>query len=272
MSAIEMLKEQMSRRDTLLCVGLDPEPDRLPAPLGAGHINLFLDGVVGATAQFACAFKPNLAFFLELSDGPGALRRAVARAHDFGTPIIVDCKVGETGNSMRKYREFVFDHIGADGIVVNPYMGDEVFEGIPPDKICVVLVRTSNSGSAVVQEMMAWDGLPLWRHVLDLAVNRWNRNGNIIPVISATAELDFDVVRAAIPDEMVVLLAGFGAQGGDISVLPRLLDSKGGGVIVNSSREILYPRNTVGLPWATASAEAAYRARELVNAARRRLP
>ncbi len=200
------------------------------------------------------------------------LRDLVSRIREnFETPVIVDCKVGETGNSMRKYREFVFDHLGADGIVVNPYMGDEVFEDIPPEKICVVLARTSNAGSAVVQEMPMADGRPLWRHILDLAVRRWNRNGNIVPVISATAGLDFGTVRAAIPDEMTVFLAGFGAQGGDLYELPRLLDSNGGGVIINSSRDILYPRNMALFPWQVASQNAAMKARDAINAARRRV-
>jgi orotidine-5'-phosphate decarboxylase len=166
---------------------------------------------------------------------------------------------------MEAYIQNLFGSLQADGIVVNPYMGDDVMLPLVElaDKSIVVLVKTSNPSGGIVQDVILQDGQPLWHHVLDLVVNRWNRNGNMIPVLSSTVELNADKLRVSIPDKMPILLAGVGAQGGSYTGLRKLLNSEGIGVFVNSSRGILYPQSRK--PWLIAIEKAAIELKESLN-------
>ncbi len=131
----------------------------------------------------------------------------------------------------------------------------------------MVLVKTSNPSGGIVQEVALQNGQPFWRHILDLVVNRWNRNANMIPVLSATVGLNMAEIRSLIPDRMPILLAGVGAQGGKFADLRNLLNSEDVGVFVNSSRDILYPKSQQ--PWRIAIEEAAVRLKEALNNERR---
>lgn len=170
---------------------------------------------------------------------------------------------------MAAYVENLFDSIQADGIVVNPYMGDDVVAPLIEltDKAIVVIVKTSNVSGGIVQDARLQDGRPLWQYLLDLVVNRWNKNGNMIPVLSSTAGLDMTNIRPLIPDTMPILLAGIGAQGGSYNDLSHLLNSEDSGVFVNSSRGILYPASSE--PWRAAIETAAIATKEDLNRARR---
>jgi orotidine-5'-phosphate decarboxylase len=158
-------------------------------------------------------------------------------------PVIVDCKVGDIDNTMSAYIENMFGKLQADGIVVNPLMGDDVLAPLMEvtDKAIVVLCKTSNPGGSIVQDALMADGRPLWEHLLELTTTRWNSSGNMVPVVSSTAGLDMAHVRRLIPDNMPVLLAGVGAQGGSYADLGKLLNCDRANVFVNSSRGILYP-------------------------------
>ena len=145
-----------------------------------------------------------------------------------------------------------------DGIVVNPYMGDDVMAPMTsyPEKGIVTLVKTSNPGGGVVQDVLTKEGIPLWQHVLKLTVGRWNSVGNMIPVLSSTADIDLDEARKLIPDETPILLAGVGAQGGSRDSLRKLLNSKRSGVFVNSSRGFIYAETKGHKTWQDAIVKA----------------
>ena len=168
---------------------------------------------------------------------------------------------------MQTYLDNLFNELHADGIVVNPYMGDDVMKPMEryPDKAIVVLAKTSNSGGGIVQDVITKDGIPMWQHVLRLTIERWNKSGNMIPVISSTVGLDMSNVRKIIPDQMPILLAGVGAQGGSYEDIYKLLNSKRSGVFVNSSRGIIYAKPTDNQTWKDAIAEASFILKDSLN-------
>jgi len=273
----DQILARMRSHGTLLCAGLDPDIRKLPLRVlkkpGTDEEKIleFLRGVVDATGEHVCAYKVQKAFFDLLPGGHDVLREIVSYVHQTqpGVPVIVDCKIGDIDNTMTAYIENLFGLIKADGIVVNPYMGDDVIEPLIElaDKAIVVLVKTSNISGGVVQDVKISDGRPLWQHLLDLVVNRWNKNGNMIPVLSSTVGLDTAKLRPLIPDTMPILFAGVGAQGGNYEDLPGLLNSEGIGVFANSSRGLLYP--TSSEPWQTAIETVTVEMKEALNHARR---
>lgn len=277
MRANDKLLARMRSHGTMLCAGLDPDLRKFPPEVlekpGTDEEKVleFLRGAVDATGAHVCAYKAQKAFFDLLPGGHDILKDIVRYVHQTqpGTLVIVDCKIGDIGNTMAAYVESLFGSIKADGIVVNPYMGDDVIAPLSDltDKAIVVIVKTSNVSGGIVQDVQLRDGRPLWQYLLDLVVNRWNKNGNMIPVLSSTAGLDMTKLRPLIPNTMPILLAGVGAQGGNYNDLRHLLNSEGNGVFVNSSRGILYPASSE--PWRNAIETAAIATKEDINRARR---
>lgn len=276
MQANEKIMARMRANSTLLCVGLDPDRRKLPLEVleksGTDEEKIleFLRGAVDATGAHVCVYKAQKAFFDLLQGGHSVLKEIVSYIHQTqpGVPVIVDCKIGDIDNTMTAYIENLFGSIQADGIVVNPYMGDDVLGPLIEltEKAIVVLVKTSNISGGIVQDAKMSDGRPLWLYMLDLVVNRWNKNSNMIPVLSSTAGLDMAKLRGQIPDAMPILLAGVGAQGGNYDNVHSLLNSEGSGVFVNSSRGILYPESSK--PWRIATETAAVLMKEALNRAR----
>lgn len=274
-----MLFQRIEQRQTLLCCGLDPDLSRFPAEVlslaatDEEKVRQFLQQVVDATATHVCAYKAQKAFFDLMTGGHDVLKGVVAYIHQRhpGVPVIIDCKAGDIGNTMQAYLDNIFGRIEADGIVVNPYMGDDVINPCKGfhDKLVVVLVKTSNPGGAMIQDLPLQDGRYLWEHILELVTTRWNDNQNMAPVISSTATIDFLEVRKRIPDDMPILLAGVGAQGGSYAELRKLLNSKEAGVFVNSSRGILYAPPGPGIPWQHAVEAAAVDLKDTLNMQRR---
>lgn len=259
MTAVDSLMARMGTADTLVCCGLDPDVRRLPAEImndcatDAERVQRFLGEVISLAGPHVCAFKAQKAFFDAMDGGHEVLRNAVSQIHRDhpDVPVFVDCKVGDIDNTMDAYTRFILGELEADGILVNPYMGDEVLGAFDAyqDRAVVVLARTSNPGASIVQDVRLNDGRTLWEYVLELIVDRWNVHGNLIPVISSTADLDLVSVRRKVPSDMPILLAGVGAQGGDYSDLQTLLNGDDIGVFVNSSRGLLYPPNPQDRPW-----------------------
>lgn len=278
MKANEQILERMRVHDTLLCCGLDPDLKKMPPEITGGNTSdeekvlIFLRGVINVTAPHVCAFKAQKAFFDVLTGGHDVLKKLIDYIHTSnpGIPVIVDCKIGDIENTMEAYIQNLFGSLQADGIVVNPYMGDDVMFPLIElaDKSIVVLVKTSNPSGGIVQDVVLQDGQPLWRHVLNLVVNRWNRSENMIPVLSSTVEHNMEELRAIVPDKMPILLAGVGAQGGSYVDLRKLLNSEGIGVFVNSSRGILYPQQSQQ-SWQDAVEKAAVGLKEALNMERR---
>ncbi len=274
-TAIELLKGRMADKNTLLCCGLDPDLSKIPNDVSFKEMSSekkvagFLTEVVKVTADHVCAYKLQKAFFDRLPLGHDVLKNTISyiHTHHKGIPVIVDCKIGDIDNTMQAYLENLFLGLGADGIVVNPYMGDDVMKPVSqyPDKAIVVLAKTSNPGGGVVQDAILKNGMPLWQYILKLTIERWNTTGNMIPVISSTAGLDMIEVRNMIPDQMPILLAGVGSQGGSLEDLSKLLNSERSGVFVNSSRGIIYAKTGDNETWRKAIERSAITLKEELN-------
>jgi orotidine-5'-phosphate decarboxylase len=257
---LDNLNRGMKEKDTLVCVGLDPDPSKIPLEImqldlpQTQRIFLFLSQVVDITADHVCAYKLQKAFYDDLEGGDELLAKTVGYIQNRHQeiPVFVDCKIGDTENTMNAYMHHLLDHIKADGIVVNPYMGDDVFQPFyqRPDKVALVLVQTSNPKAKVIQELKLSSGELLWERILQLTLNRWNQCQNLIPILSSnTEDYDYQSLRKMIPDQTPILLAGIGAQGGSLSVLRDLLNRNKAGVFVNSSRGILYSYNVDSKNW-----------------------
>lgn len=228
--------------DSLLCVGLDPEPARLPAGFqhDAEGVFRFVAAIVEATADLAAAFKPNFAFYEALGPvGMDVLRRVTA-AIPSDIPIIGDAKRSDIGNSARFYAQAALDVYGCDAIVVNPYQGRDSVEAYlaHPDRGVYVLARTSNPGAGDFQDLLV-DGEPLYLRVMRTAQG-WQRAGTLGFVVGATAPEHLRLARQAAPSAQL-LVPGIGAQGGDLAAaVHEGRRADGGGVLLNASRSILY--------------------------------
>lgn len=270
------LDNKMLQSNSLVCVGLDPDIIKMPASLLEGDKKLedkvfdFLTQVIEITDENACSYKIQKAFFDQFEQGHDLLRRVVAYIHENhpGTPVFIDCKIGDTDNTMKAYMQLLFDDIHADAVVINPYMGDDVLEPFLQDtnKAAIILVQTSNPNAKVVQELELANGKKLWEEMLELSVHRWNKNQNIIVVLSSNTDAtDYALVREKIPQGMPILLAGIGLQGGNPVVLKQLLNADKRGVFVNSSRGILYPYPQNDPDWQKSVKKAVIELKQVLN-------
>lgn len=237
--------EQLTRRwidgDTLLCVGLDPDLDRLPEHLRSRERPLFefCAGIADATADLVCAFKPQIAYFVARG-AEEQLVRLIHYLHDRhpGVPVILDAKRGDIGDTARLYAREAFERYDADGVTVNPYLGPESLEPYLayPDRGVFLLCRTSNEGSAWLQDYPP--EAPVFLRIA-AAAGSWNRP-NLMLVAGATYAGDLGRIRQAAGD-VPVLVPGVGVQGGDLSaVIAAGLDSQRQGLLINASRSVLY--------------------------------
>lgn len=257
---LDQLDARMKQTDTLVCVGLDPDPSKIPlsiiesASCVEDAVFSFLTQVVDITQPHVCSYKVQKAFFDQFDQGHALLEKLTDYIHATypGIPVFIDCKVGDTDNTMQTYMHILFNQIKADGVVINPYMGDDVLEPFlkDPKKVGIVLVQTSNPRGKVVQELMLANGKMLWEEILEITLNQWNQNKNLIVVLSSNTSMNnYTSVRASIPQDVPILLAGIGAQGGNPEVMKQLLNKDKRGVFVNSSRGILYPYLPSDLNW-----------------------
>ena len=253
MNAISQIFTRMHSHNTFVCVGLDPDLSKIPLDISNQKFSdeekmfEFLKGAIDATAQHVCVYKAQKAFFDTLSGGHDVLKEIITYVHKTypGLNVIIDCKIGDIDNTMSAYIKTIFNKLNADGVVANPYMGDDTMVPLADlgDKAIISLVKTSNVSGGVIQDVLLENGLPLWMYVMNLVVNKWNYNKNMIPVISSNSMINMLEVRSLIPNDMLILLAGVGAQGGNYNDLHLLLNSGNTGVFVNSSRGILYPNS-----------------------------
>ena len=227
--------------DSLLCIGLDPEPSRFPERyLNADRPVLqFCLEVIEATHDLTCCYKPQFAHFAA-ADALEDLKEVIAYLRAKSIPVILDAKRGDVGSTSRYYAEEAFDVYGADALTVNPYLGGDSLEPFlgRSDKGIILLCRTSNPGGLDLQNQTLTSGRELYEHIAELASTRWNTNQNIGLVVGATRPDELARVRKIVGG-MFLLLPGIGAQGGDIKA--SLVAGSGGGLIVSSSRAILYP-------------------------------
>ena len=229
---------------SLLCVGLDPDPNRIDCDEGRDRAAIleYLIGVVDATVDLVCAYKPQIAHFSALG-AEAELTQLIAHIHSQHPhiPVILDAKRGDIGSTAERYAAEAFDRYGADAVTVNPYLGGDSLKPFldRDDRGVVVICKTSNAGSGDFQDREI-DGRPLYQHVAESAVKRWNSNGNVMLVVGATWPDQLRIVRGIVGD-MPLLIPGVGAQGGDVAaVLAAGATSTGRGLVVNSARGILY--------------------------------
>lgn len=230
-------------QQTQVCVGLDPFPERFPA--GMTDIFEFNRAIIDATAGLACCFKPQFAHYAAIG-AEAALKDTIRhiKANHPDVPVILDSKRGDIGSTATMYAKEAFEQYGADAVTINPYMGSDTVLPFTEfkNKGVVILCRTSNPSAAEFQNQLI-DGEPLYIHVARKAQNEWNENGNVSLVVGATAPEEMASIRAVAPD-LPFLVPGIGVQGGDLSGTLKNGSFKGGnGLMINSSRGILYASN-----------------------------
>jgi len=275
-SFVSALEARWHAANSLLCVGLDPDVARLPASL-AGRPRAILEfckAIVDATADLVCAFKPQIAYFAA-ARADDELEALIAHIHDRhpGIPVILDGKRGDIGSTAELYAREAFERYGADAVTLSPYMGrDSVAPFIDYEggaKGVILLCRTSNAGGSDLQ-FLDVGGRRLYEVVADMVATDWNSRGNCALVVGATYPQELARVRAIVGD-MPLLVPGIGAQGGDVEATVRAGQSvSGAGLIINSSRAILYAG--AGEDFATAARRAALATRDLINRHRARSP
>ena len=229
---------------SLICIGLDPDLNKLPSDLGDTPMRLhqFDRRVIDATADMAAAYKPQIAFYSALgAEEQLALTIRYIRERAPAALVILDAKRGDIGNTAEAYAREAFDRYGADAVTVNPYMGEDSVRPFlaRKDRGALVLCRTSNPGGKDFQNLML-EGLPLYRHVARRATGPWNEFGNVMLVVGATVPKEMADLRAAHPN-VTFLVPGIGAQGGDLqATLAAGLDARGYGLLISASRSIIY--------------------------------
>ncbi len=278
MTFVEMLARAEQDNGSLLCVGLDPEPSRLPAALrgDTGRIYDFCAAIVEATADLVIAFKPQIAYFAA-HRAEDQLERLMAHMRSVAphVPVILDAKRGDIGATAEQYAIEAFERYGADAVTLSPFMG---FDSVQPylrrhGKGAFLLCRTSNPGGDDLQNQRFADlpGQPLlYEHVARLAQGPWNLNGQLGLVVGATYPNEIARVRELAPT-VPLLIPGVGAQGGDAIATVRAGWHAEGGrtvapIVVNASRSVLYASS--GDDFATAARQEALRTRTLLQAAR----
>ncbi len=278
MNFMHALNAAWRDHNSLLCVGLDPAPEKFPTHLQGrpDAIFEFCKGIVDATADLVCCFKPQIAYFAARR-AEDQLEALIAHIHERhpSVPVILDAKRGDIGNTAEQYAIEAFERYGADAVTLSPFMG---FDSVQPylkhhGKGAFLLCRTSNPGGDDFQNqrLASVDGQPrLFEHIARLAQGPWNTNGELGLVVGATYPAEIERVRALAPT-LPLLIPGVGAQGGDAVATVRAglrTDAAGaitGPVVVNSSRAILYASS--GDDFAAAARQEALRTRALLASA-----
>ena len=272
MNFINKLSAAWTANNSLLCVGLDPDLAKLPAELRdlPDGITTFCTRIIDATADLACAFKPQIAYFAAL----GAEKQLedicrYVRENYPHIPLILDAKRGDIGATATQYAREAFERYGADAVTVNPYMGEDSLDPYLAwkDRGVIILCRTSNPGGSDLQ-FLDTDGVPLYQRVARLVADKWNKNGQCALVVGATFPEELAQVRAIVGD-MPLLVPGIGAQGGDIAATVGAGQTANGmGMMISSSRAIIYATPQAGEDFADAARRVAIETRDAINAHR----
>jgi len=257
---VSRLLDACRRNRSLLCVGLDPDPAKLPVK----DVFEFNKAIIDATADLVCAYKPNLAFYEALGiRGLQALKKTVAYIPK-NIPVIGDAKRGDIGNTATAYARALFGYYKFDAVTLNPYLG---YDSIEPfldykDKGVFVLCRTSNSSACDFQDLVDNFGLKFYQSVA-LRAGDWNTAGNVGLVVGATYPEELREIRKLCPD-MVLLIPGIGAQGGDLEQSVKYgVDANKGKAVIVAARQVLYASK--GADYAQAARKAAMELRDAIN-------
>jgi orotidine-5'-phosphate decarboxylase len=266
-----MYEQRAAASGSLLCVGLDPEIERIPERFRAEEWPLFAFNrwIIEQTQPYVAAYKPNMAFYE--ARGVKGLRELemtmdyLCSAHP-EIVTICDAKRADIGNTNRGYVRSIFDTMRFDAVTLHPYLGREALAPFleREDKACIILCRTSNPGAGEFQDLEV-GYKPLWEAVAERVTDEWNALGNCMLVVGATYPAEMQRIRAIAP-EMPLLVPGVGAQGGDVAaVVAAGLDARGKGLIISSSRSILFSEDPAAA--ARALRDEINAAREVVHAA-----
>lgn len=273
-SFLDKVGSAAEARDSLVCVGLDPDVSHFPDSVTAGRspgeaIVEFNKWIVDSTVEFATAFKPQLAMYMQYGpEGYEALLETRTLIPE-ETPVILDCKIGDIATTMEPYARAYLDNAGFDAITVNPYMGSD---GLAPvfdraGKGVFLLSKTSNPGSGEIQNLELANGQPLFAEIAAKVVE-WNRSSaaSLGLVVGATYPAELMKVREVAP-HLLILVPGIGSQAGDLAaVVDAGLDGNGRGLLINSARSITYASSESD--FGQAAARAARTLRDQINAIR----
>jgi orotidine-5'-phosphate decarboxylase len=269
---IARLAQAWKERDSLACIGLDPQIERLPAHIAGepSPIFQFNKAIIDATADLVCAYKPQFAHYAAC-EAEDQLERTIDYIHRTypGIPVILDAKRGDVGSTAERYAVEAFERYGADAVTVNPYLGGDALEPFLryADRGVIVLCRTSNAGARDLQDLDV-GGKKLFMVVASLVATRWNGNGNCLLVMGATYPAELAQVRA-LTGSMPFLVPGVGAQGANIvKAVEKGQSANGTGLIVSSSRAIVHASS--GADFASAARAATLALRDAINAGRKR--
>lgn len=274
MNFIQQLSKAEQLNDSMLCVGLDPEPGKFPGAWkgDAGRIYDFCAAIVDATKDLVSAFKPQIAYFAA-HRAEDQLERLMAHIKRVApsVPVILDAKRGDIGSTAEQYAKEAFERYQADAVTVSPFMGLDSIEPYLryPDKGVILLCRTSNAGGNdwQMQRLAEVPGQPrLFEHLAHLAQTQWNKNGQLGLVVGATYPEEIARVRELAPN-LPLLIPGVGAQGGDAAATVKAGWRADGPIIVNSSRAVLYAGSSLE-DFAAAARRAAQVTREQLQRAR----
>lgn len=276
MNFIESLKNAWVKNNSLLCVGLDPDLKKIPAAIRGKDraIFEFCTGIVDATADLVCAFKPQIAYFAA-QQAEDQLKDLIEYIHTAypQIPVILDAKRGDIGNTAEQYAVEAFERYQADAVTLSPYMGKDSVDPYLayPEKGIVLLCRTSNAGGSDLQALevsINGERMKLYEHVARMIASQWNANGQCMLVAGATYTEELSSIRRIVGD-MPLLVPGIGAQGGDVEATIHAGRSKDGtGLVVNSSRAVLYAGGNDAVKYAEKAREVALQTRDAINAYR----
>jgi orotidine-5'-phosphate decarboxylase len=268
---LERLRATAAANQSWLCVGLDPESSLVPPALRTDDplewVPRFLAGIVEATRDLVCCYKPNLAFFEAFGPQGGEILRRTLAAMPLDVPKLADAKRGDTAHTMRAYARGLFDQLGFDAATVNPYLGGDTLEPFfaYPDRGVFVVCKTSNPGSGELQNIQVGGDEPLYMYVARRALE-WDRHATLGLVVGATYPSELAAVRGVAP-RVPILVPGVGAQAGDLEASVRAgVDADGGGAIVSASRSVLYA-GTDASDWQSAARAEADRLRRAIQTA-----
>ena len=269
MTFADKLKASATNTNSLLCVGLDSDAAKLPAGIDQLAFN---KAIVDATHDVVCAYKPNTAFYeAQGAEGIQVLKYTCDYIRSVAPEvlIILDAKRADIGNTNAGYVQFAYDYLGADAITLHPYLGSEALEPFLKrgDKGAIILCRTSNPGSDEFQDRPI-DGHKLYEHVAKMVANDWNGQQNCMLVVGATYPEEAARVRALVGDDVWFLVPGVGAQGGSVeATMNAAQNSHGDGLIISSSRDILFASS--GSDFAEAARSKAEALRSEINTYRK---
>jgi orotidine-5'-phosphate decarboxylase len=264
MDFVEKLAGASRRNRSLLCIGLDPDPALMPEGLGVFYFNR---AIVEATADIVCAYKPNIAFYEALGAEGLTTLKMTRECIPPDIPVIIDAKRGDIGNTARAYARSLFDELGFDAATVSPYLGLDSLEPFIErrDKGVFVLCRTSNAGAIDFQSLQCrtQGGEKMLFEVVAEKVAAWNRHGNLGLVVGANYPEELKLIRQRYP-EILLLIPGVGAQGGELSLAVSYgADAGRCRTVINSSRQIIYVSR--GSDFAAAARSAAIAMRDRMN-------